>query len=334
MKIWYVVIGLLVIGLAMFSGIVLVLAWPNPWPAETKFGVTFSARQARGLGLDERETYLAILDELNVRRLRLVVYWDQVEPAEGKFSWDDLDWQMNEAAKRGAQVILTIGRKVPHWPECFVPGWAKPLPEPQQQAKVLRLLSAIVNRYKNNSALQRWQLENEPFLNYGECPPTDTAFLRQEEELLQSLDGTHPILVTDSGELNWWLSASRYGDILGTTMYRTVYSQKTGGLFKYDYIFPAWLYRVKARLVKLISNKDVIVSELQGEPWTKIPFVEASASDRQKSFSPARFKQIAGFARRTQLPEAYWWGAEYWCWEKQVNNNPDYWQTAQQVFTN
>jgi len=56
--------------------------------------------------------------------LRLVAYWQKIEPEQGKYSFEDLDWQIKEAEKRDIEVILVIGRKVSRWPECHIPEWA------------------------------------------------------------------------------------------------------------------------------------------------------------------------------------------------------------------
>lgn len=311
-------------------GVLLVRPSINPPPQV--YGVSFSAPHADWIGPGWRETYDALLDDLGVKRLRLNAYWDRIEPKEGEFDFVDLDYQVDRAGKKGAKVILSVGRKLPRWPECHEPDWVKSRSEEEKQKKILEMLWVVVERYEDHPSLTMWQLENEPLFDFGGCPPEDRAFLAQEEAVIRSLDGDHPILVTDSGELNWWFGAARFGDVLGTTMYRTVFSGRTHKLFHYDYIFPSWLYRAKARLVKLVRGKDVIIAELQGEPWGAAPYVYMSAGERQEAFSPERFKQMQRFAQRTQLPEAYWWGAEYWYWEKGVNDNPIYWEIAREFF--
>lgn len=313
--------------------LVLVAAWPGDPTAPQLYGVTFSQPHATGIGLDWREVYRAILEDLDVPYLRLNVYWDIVEPVDNKFDFSTMDYQLDLAAAREAQVILAIGRKLPRWPECHVPQWAVGLSENAQQEKVLEMVEVVVKRYQDHPALLMWQLENEPLLDFGVCPPEDQKFLQQEERLVRQLDSSHPILITDSGELNSWLPAAAYGDVLGTTMYRTVFSARTNRNWHYDYIFPAWLYRLKARYVGLLRGKQVIISELQGEPWGAKPFTQMSGAERQAAFSPERFRQLHSFARRTQLPVAYWWGVEYWYWEKEVKGNNAYWEYAKSIFT-
>lgn len=297
-----------------------------------EYGVSFSAPQAAAVAGDWRAVYEAVLMDLKIKKLRLAAYWKEIEPNDGQFDFSDLDYQLDRAAEEGGQVILVIGRKLPRWPECHTPEWAKDLPEVEQQEKIMEMLTAVVARYREHPALQMWQLENEPLLDFGVCPPADRNWLAREEALVRRLDGRHPILMTDSGELNWWLAAAQYGDVFGTTMYRTVHSQRTNRPFSYDYIFPAWLYRAKARLVKAVRGKETIIVELQGEPWGKTGYVDLSEEEKRQSFSPERFRQLQRFAERTQLSEAYWWGVEYWYYEKAINNNGAYWEIAKEMF--
>lgn len=308
------------------------LAWPSFNVPRQVYGVSFSAPQADWVGPSWRETYDALLDDLGVKRLRLSAYWDQVEPEEGKYDWRDLDYQLDRAAEKGATVILAVGRKLPRWPECHEPDWVRDRTEEEKQKKILEMLYVVVGRYNDHPSLVMWQLENEPLFDFGGCPPADKSFLAREEAVIRALDKRHPIMVTDSGELNWWLGAARYGDVLGTTMYRTVFSNRTHRLFSYDYLFPAWLYRAKARLVGLVRGKDVIIAELQGEPWGAAPYIYMNKFDREEAFPPQRLKAMRRLAKRTQLPAAYWWGAEYWYWEKEANDNPVYWETARGFF--
>jgi hypothetical protein len=329
--IWQATAGFLVMTTGIIALGVAILAWPSWTPMNQEQGVTFAWPHARGIGLDWQKAYLAILDDLDVKHLRLSAYWNELEPEEDKYDFRALDWQMDEAEKHGAKVVLAVGRKVPRWPECHVPEWATPLDEEAQQEKVLDMVELVVRRYESHPALEMWQMENEPVLDFGVCPPFDRAFYEKELALVRRLSDK-PVLVTDSGELNWWLDVSQYGDTVGTTMYRTVHSQRTDELFHYDYIFPAWLYRAKARLVKLVRGKDVLIAELQGEPWAKVPFTQVPDDERERNLSVERLEEVHDFAVRTQLPRAYWWGVEFWYWEREVKGNPGYWDAARAFF--
>ncbi|PIR73093.1 MAG: hypothetical protein COV26_00320, partial [Candidatus Nealsonbacteria bacterium CG10_big_fil_rev_8_21_14_0_10_36_23] len=88
---------------------------------EITWGVNFSQKHAQNLGLDWKETYLALLNDLGTENLKVAAQWDLIEPKEGEYYFEDLDWQIKEAENRGAKILLVIGMKTPRWPECHIP---------------------------------------------------------------------------------------------------------------------------------------------------------------------------------------------------------------------
>lgn len=324
-------IGVVAVTTGLVAGALMLLAVPSPNPKAIEHGVTFSAPYAASLGLEWQQAYTAILDELGVKQLRLMAYWNEIEPIQGQYDFRGLDYQMDQAAARDARVILAIGRKLPRWPECHIPAWAQELHEMEQQEQILTMLAAVVDRYRAHPALAMWQVENEPLFDFGVCPPEDRNFLQREVDVVRRIDGGHQVLITDSGELNSWLPAAAYGDVVGTTMYRTVFSSRTQKPFSYDYIFPAWAYRAKARLVSLVRGKSVLVAELQAEPWGSKLIPDLTPEERAQSFSVSRFQELDFFAGRTQLSPVFWWGVEYWYWEKTMGNGA-FWNYAEKLF--
>src|SRR3990167_6521551 len=117
-----------------------------PQAKEIKWGVNFSQKHATNFGLDWKETYLAFLDDLGVKKLKVAAHWDLIEPEEGNFQFGDLDWQVEEAQKKGAKILLAIGGKTPRWPECHFPEFVKNLKKEEQQEKILGMLEKIVLR--------------------------------------------------------------------------------------------------------------------------------------------------------------------------------------------
>ena len=108
------------------------------------YGVSFSTGQAKWLvGDDWKNNYLALLNDLHVKRVRLMSYWDDIEPKQSDFHWEDLDWQMNEAAKRGIKVSLAIGARQPRWPECHIPKWVGEQGSPEFDLALTRFLRKI-----------------------------------------------------------------------------------------------------------------------------------------------------------------------------------------------
>ncbi len=89
------------------------------------YGMSFNVMYANELSLDWKETYDAILNDLGVRHLRLAAHWPMVEPEAGKYNFTELDYQLEKANEVGADAILAVGRRLPRWPECHVPEWAK-----------------------------------------------------------------------------------------------------------------------------------------------------------------------------------------------------------------
>ena len=296
---------------------------------QINFGVTFAKRQAEYLGLDWKETYRAILDDLGVRRLRLAAYWDEIEPSPGKFNWDDLDWQLREAERAKARVILGVGRRLPRWPECHVPAWAQNLPEDQQRLLTLSAIRAIVLHAKDSPALEVWQVENEPLLDsFGVCPPGDRAFLEQEIALVRELDPNHPVMTTESGELSSWVGAADLVDVLGISLYRLAWNQFFGTVY---YPLTPGFYRRKAEAVRILGPK-IIITELQAEPWNQKPLAELTVEEQFRTRNPERVRRNIEFARLVGLPEVYLWGAEWWYWLKQ-HGRPEIWNETRDLFS-
>ena len=326
-KIWIIILSIIfVVGLILWF-------WNFGQKQTIELGVTFSQPQAEYLQLDWQKTYTSILDDLGVKHLRLLAYWPTLEKKEGQFDFSDLDWQVKEAQKRGAKVIMTIGRRLPHWPECHTPDWAQKLDEAEAQKKILTMLEKVVSHYKKDSNILMWQVDNEPLVGwFGLCPKPDPEFIKKEIALVKSLD-FRPVLITDSGELSLWRKASQLGgDYFGTTMYRTVWSYVLGYM-NYQYLIPPAFYNLKARAAGLYPA-GVIVAELQAEAWLREDISKISLAEQRKSMNSKKLEEAVVFARRTGFGSAYLWGVEYWYWLKVKMNDDSLWWTAKQIFQN
>lgn len=294
-------------------GWLLVAQVPPPQFLDPIFGVSFDRDYAEFLRLDPERLFITLLDEWGFRYLRLGAHWDKTEPELGKFSFDRLDWYLNQAQLRRAKVILTIGQKTPRWPECHLPAWALALPAADYQAALANYLKKVVERYKNNPALEAWQVENEPFLPFGNCPKFSPARLAAEIALVRSLDAVHPVAVSDSGELSSWRRTARAGDWFGTTLYRVVWNPIIG-YWSYDRLLPAGFYRLKLWLNRRTSERAYVI-ELQAEPWMPDKnILELPLSEQAKSMDLERLKKNVAFTAAIGLPRAYLWGAEWWEW--------------------
>lgn len=297
------------------------LVWKTPVLSPKTYGVTFSPSQASVLGLDPHKVYAAIFDDLGVRHIRIGAYWNQIEDVRGTYDFSTVDWQVEEAEKRGAELIFALGRKVPRWPECHIPGWAVSASQKEQDEALLTYMGAVINRYKKSSAIRVWQVENEPFLPFGECPSFSAGSIDREIALVHSLD-SRPVMVTDSGELSLWVRAASRGDVFGTTMYRRVFNKYFGAI---EYPLPPAFFRLKRGFTELIAGKKpMVVIELQGEPWINKWLPSATIEEQYTSVDPEYFKYILNYASRTGFDTFYMWGVEWWYWLKQ-NGHPEIW---------
>lgn len=298
---------------------------------EAKIGVTFSQLYAEQIGLDWKQAYLAMLEDLEIKNIRLPVYWDHVESTEGQYDFSAIDWQLEQARKNGAEVILVVGQKVPRWPECYVPKWVGEDPSNLNaqilKEKLLAFQKIVIERYKDNHPeIAKWQIENEPFLDFGICSKVDEGLLDAELAQVRTLDSSRPIVVTDSGELSLWIKAASRADVFGTTMYREVYSENMG---HWRYPIGPNFFKVKQWIIKMFAKQNnAIVIELQGEPWVKGWTVDQPLDVQLASMNSTILKDNVEFAKKTGMKEIYVWGVEWWYWMKVKQDNPTLWETA------
>ncbi|MBU2109518.1 EamA family transporter [Patescibacteria group bacterium] len=300
-----------------------------------EWNLTFSTKFSRQLGLDWQKNFEAILDEIKPSKIRLVAYWDEIEKEPGQFDFSETDWLIQKTQEKNIPVILTVGLKVPRWPECHEPKWAKLQNSNDKLQSILIFIEKAVERYKNYPNLYAWQVENEPFLFFGECGTIDKKILDEEISLVKSLDPEHPILITDGGEAGLWYKAARRGDIFGTTMYRNVYPRFIGPIFgNIEYPISPAFFRIKEKITRFLINdysKRFIVIELQAEPWSHVELVKTPIEEQIKLFSPEYFKDTIRYAKETGFDEYYLWGAEWWYWMKENQDHPEYWEEARDL---
>lgn len=301
-------------------------------PEKFVYGVSFSRFHTDELGLDWKETYLAILNDLQVRNFRFSAHWPLTEPEEDKFNFEELDFQIEEALESNASVILAVGRRLPGWPECHEPEWAKGLNKENKQEKILKYIEAVVNRYKRYDNVKYWQVENEPYLIFfskENCGEFDENFLKQEIELVKKLDPTRPILVTDSGEFGTWYKAYQRGDIFGTSMYLYIWWHYGIGPFRYP-ITPIF-FRIKHNLIKLVfGKKPAIVIELSAEPWLLQPIINTPIETQFSRMGIDKFNEMIEFSSKTGFDTFYLWGVEWWYWMRQ-NGHSEFWDRFKEL---
>lgn len=298
------------------------------------YGISFNQQQAQYLNGDWKKVYEAMLTELKPPYIRIAAMWSEVEPVQGQYDFADVDWMMNRATEAGTKVLLVVGQKAPRWPECHVPEWVSSLESEAQHDLQLAYVQQVVERYHNHPALEWWQVENEPFIGFkfGDCAHYDQQAIYDEIQLVQSIDGNHKIVVTDSGELSTWRKSTDVGDIFGTTLYRIVRTPQNM-IFRYDWL-PAGFYYLKSRMWGKTYN-DFIVAELQAEPW----FTDGSAhktplTTQEETMNIERLEKHIEYVTRIGASRAYLWGVEWWYWMKEKEGDARYWEMVGSVVRN
>jgi hypothetical protein len=111
-------------------------------------------------------------------------------------------------------------------------------------------------------------------------------------------------------------------------MYRVTYNPWAGYLY---YHLPPVFYNLKARLAGK-NVGEVIIAELQAEPWTPNSVTTVSLEEQQKSMDGVRLESHVAYAKRTGFAGAYLWGAEWWYWLRETKGVPEMWDTAKKIF--
>jgi hypothetical protein len=314
--------------------------------APVQVGISYSPRRAEYLGLDYQQAFHR-LEALHFRVIRLSAYWDEIS----NDGYDQLDWLMNEAKRSRQPIVLTVGMKGLGWPEFFIPVSSMPdtpLTGGQDAAIVgtirdgaLAFVEATVLRYRDNTALYGWQVENEPFNRAGpDRLWIDAAFVRDEITSVRQLDGHHrPVIVNafshfnlvfdqasarqgfdlrqmlgfdaDSAESDS-LSVLKRGDVLGLDVYTAIGYQFLGQnhMSHADSDWPDRLARL--RDLAHHQGKQAWVTEAQAEPWDASP----DTFTTPQSTSPQAIRSIFANLKDAGFTTVLFWGSEYWLWRQ------------------
>jgi len=321
-------IGLIV--LFLFS----VIYKSNHKNERTEFGVTYSARQAKKFGLEGDEVLKALLDDMGIKRFRLMSYWDEIEETKGAYDFTELDAQVKEIKARGGVISLTIGLRQPRWPECFMPEWSKKESKDEFRKSLYQFIKVTVNRYKNDPSITSWQLENEFHLDvFGNCPDHERRRLIEEYQLVKSIDNSKPVLMSLSNNYFGLPVGDPRPDQFGVSIYSRVYEGRI--LKRYiSYPFPNWYYAGRAGLTEFLTGRSSSIHELQLEPWGPKDIWEMSLSEQDKSMDINRIDKQLNLAKKSGLKPIDMWGSEWWYWRKNKQNDSRAWDTIKNYVSN
>src|SRR6266446_9877474 len=109
--IWHKALVVLVLLVSLTIGSMYGIARWYIWQERNKpleLGASFVSGYASALGLDPRQTFTAMLDDLGVKHVRLMSHWDDIEPQAGTYNFSELDWEFQQANVHHATVSLAI----------------------------------------------------------------------------------------------------------------------------------------------------------------------------------------------------------------------------------
>jgi hypothetical protein len=295
-------------------------------------GTTFVPDYADSFGLDQHETLNAFFSDLKIRHIRLVSYWKDIETSPGQYDFSKLDWQFALANQYGAKVSLAVGMRQPRWPECHEPDFihVDPAHKDQWQPQLNAYMKAVINHYKNNPALDSYQLENEFFMKvFGDCKDFSRDRLVSEFNLVKKEDPNHPVLISRS---NNWVGipvGAPTPDRFSISVYKRVWDATITHRY-FEYPQPAWTYATLAGAEEILSGRDMVIHELQAEPWPPngLDIKNVSIDEQYKSMNPQRMKNRIKFGEATGMRSLDLWGAEWWYWLKVKDGNPDVWNVV------
>jgi hypothetical protein len=284
-----------------------------------EFGFSYSYRHARLLGLDEKETFLFFLDDLKPVSVRLPVFWDETEPQPGEFDFTKVDWQITQAAKRNIPVVLAVGYRSFHRPECYAPERLAAASRAEFEQALLAFVAAATNHFSQHENIEVWQVENEPLdLFRVWCRRLTPVLVAKEIETIRTHDSQNrPVMLTLGGEIFFrplWRPLVPKIDIIGVSFYpknwldwaRTYVLTYRLGPFS-----PRNLAVERGEALRL--GKRFWVVEFQAEPWKDKPITELTPEEAAETITPEKLAEYYEIIKRAGgVERIYFWGVEWW----------------------
>lgn len=297
-----------------------------------KIGATFIPNYARLFDLDPKETFDAITNDLGVKNMRVVSYWKDIEKQKGTYDFSELDWQFEKANNAGVKLSLSIGLRQPRWPECHMPTWADTMSKNEWYPELKKFMTATINRYKDNPALESYQLENEFFMKvFGICPDHSRDRLVDEFNLVKTLDSKTPVIIARSNNWQGLPLGDPRPDMFGISVYKRVWDKAFTHRY-FEYPLPAKFYSALAGWGEIFTGRNMMIHELQAEPWLPPDFdMKSSSTEEQyKSMNPERLRNRIEYGVDTGMKRMDLWGVEWWYWRKVQRGDPSLWQTGKE----
>jgi len=296
-------------------------------------GASFIPDYAESFGLDPKATLTAMLSDLGLKQIRLVSYWEDIEPQPGVYDFSMLDWEFALAQKYDAKVSLAIGLRQPRWPECHEPSWVNGESTSVWEPQLYSFMQAVINRYKDNPALGDYELENEFFMKvFGTCTNFDRNRLISEFNMVKKLDSKHTVIVSRSDNWVGIPIGKPTPDEFAISVYKRVWDANLTHRY-FEYPLPPWFYAALAGSEELLSGKNMIIHELQAEPWPPKgqEITDTPLSEQFKSMDAKRLAARIKYGENTGMRTIDLWGAEWWYWLKVDKHDSSVWNVVKQA---
>jgi hypothetical protein len=300
-----------------------------------KIGTTFVPNYSRYFETEPKEVLGAMINDLGIRRYRLVSYWNVHEPQPDEYDFTELDWQFDMIEEAGGEIALAIGLRQPRWPECHGPQWAMDKSVPEWTEDLKEYMQVTIERYKDRDVLVEYQLENEFLLTvFGDCPDHSRERLVDEYNFVKTIDDTRPLIVNRSNNAvpSWPVGEPR-ADKVGAAVYKRVWD-KTITKRNFEYPLPSWFYSFLAGGTELTTGRESIIHELQMESWLAedlgYDMRDAPLVNLYDTFGPDMVESRLQYAVNTGIRDIDLWGVEWWYQLKTKRNAPEIWDTAKE----
>jgi GH35 family endo-1,4-beta-xylanase len=285
-----------------------------------KYGFSLSKGQCDWLGVSYKNI-LTKLKDTNLKVVRLGLYWNEIEKEKDIYDFSEAEEIVNLASSLGYEIILTIGAKAPRWPEFYVPDYlmseyknVESIPEEILSPRLLKFLEKSVERFKDESHITTWQVENEPLDASGaHYVSFSSALLQQEIDLVKSLD-SREILVTiwgnDMKKRNTLKKVFELKNI--DSIGFDIYPKRP---FFFRFYKPALTDKDILKMNAEIKGKGMrsLLTELQAEPWEE-GFDYKIHPEKVKSISLEQIEKNINEYKDLGFETILLWGIEYCEW--------------------
>lgn len=314
-----------------------------------QYGVSYSFEHAQWYGLDAREAYVKLLDEVKFDWVRLSFFWDRHTKSGGELNLEELEFAIEEAQKRDIKVVIALGLKTPYYPEYHPPQLIREKIEFGQRLdashpiakdviEIDREVVEVLARWDN---IIFWQVENEPLIGNVNRWKIDASLVAAEVDTVRAADfKKRPVILNHAGvgfyDASWkdLLPILQKGDVFAVNAFfktkgidlvtAKIFGQEIHILWPDHLVWPVHSWGILSpdfesfkKAVESHGSK-LWVLEMQAEPYVKNL---GEAGDPLLSFTPADIGDANRFLRSYGIESVGFWGAHFWQYREKMGDD-------------